>query len=240
MNNEIQVTTYFYKSRAKARRILGSLDKKTREEMASVYQKAFGDSPWFEKYRCPTCKSYQRNNSCSICGKINLPDAYPTKNLIQKDFPSMLASFNPGIFILVKDASQKVLGFSQGGFTTPQNLVKKKYDNNKTILDSIIRRCEISSTANIFYDNETCILPKYQKFGIGGRLSEARITAAVEMGAEYICGRTINLPWLALKQQQLSAAGFTFTSFTPNGDRYKVDDVNRQFYFAKKGARRGN
>lgn len=235
LGNVIACKTFLYQSRGEARRVYENVDLNSRLQMASVYKDAFGGPPWFERFVCPICGAYERSQGeCPNCGKEPMNEAYPTDYLVKDYFPQMVAKFTPGCFITATDQNGVLKGFSTGGYTTLESLVATKYDSNSQILRSIAERTKIRPGTGLFYDNETCIDPKYQKQKIGRKLSEERQRAAISLGADLICGRSINLPWINLKQRQLEELGYDFTFFRPDGDTYQVDDLYRYFYLARK------
>ena len=115
-------------------------------------------------------------------------------------------------------------------------LVAEKYSSQEPdrILNSITAYFSITPEVSVFYDNETCIRPALQAKGLGSELSQIRIDRAVSLGAVAICGRTINRPWLKVKERQLLALGFSFAALVPPGDTYQVDGNPRYFYLAQK------
>lgn len=230
---EINLITYRYRTEDEALRVFDGISIQKKEEMANVYQQAFGGYPWYERSICPNCQLFSKENICANCGTDNLPEAYPRDQLISSDFPYMLKSFTPGLLLLAYQDKQ-IVGFCTGGFVTLEKLVTQKYNSNQEILQSIVKKCAIPPSAQVFYDNETCLLPDLQNAGIGKQFSQSRISIAREYGSEYICGRTINLPWLQLKERQLNLAGYDFQAFSPNGETYSVEGVRRTFYLASK------
>lgn len=231
---DFTISAYRYNSQEEANILFEQLADQIKMDMAFVYQEAFGGPPWFEKFACSSCDAFLPVDTCPACGNASLPPAYPIEQLIGNDFIQMFNSFTPGVLLLVQDTNEKVIGFSTGGITTLDDLITHKYKDDTSIANDIKTRYPQSNNEVIFYDNETCILPDYQKYGIGRKLSEARILEALAMNATAICGRTINIPWLGLKEKQLQSVGYNFNAFNPNGDTYEVDGVKRMFYFAQK------
>lgn len=225
--------TYTYQSRQEATEVYSAIPNYDAITMASVYQKAFGEAPWYERYCCTTCGNFLKEpNICPQCASEVIQKAYPAGELVNEYFPKMLGEYAPGMLTLAKNGG-KIVGFTTGGMVALENLVGRKYKNNPLLLADITRRCDIDPTTVVFYDNETCINPAVQQMGLGRELSKQRIIVAKELGAEYICGRTINIPWLSLKERQLTEAGYDFTEFIPDGETYQIDSVLRRFYFAK-------
>ncbi len=228
---------YFYDDEEMADSTYASLPSQMKDQMAGVYQQAFAEKPWNEKYRCVTCGAMGSDDVCRTpeCANEGFDEAYPKQELIDDYFPNrMMKKFLPGILINAYDGNGNVIGFMSGGFTTPDLLVQEKYGGNEEILRSIVEMCAISPDRLIFYNNEVCTLPAVQKRGIGGLLSSELLRGAVSKGADVICGRSINEPWLRVKERQLIAAGFDFVRFTPRGDTFEMDGLKRQFYLAKK------
>lgn len=223
-----------YENQSQAAKVYESLDRETKQQMARVYQEAFGGYPWFEAFRCQNCGSFAADREkCKKCGQTDLGEAYPTADLVESYFPSMLADYTPGVLIVSRSPEGEVVGFSTGGGIKLGELVQKKYQGKTQILDSILRQTGLSPKELVAYENETCVLPSMQKGGIGRRLNRARISELRKSFAS-ICGRTINQPWLNLKTQQLAQAGFAVQSFVPDGDDYEVDGKKRFFFLAKE------
>ena len=80
-----------------------ALPQKVKMGMAQCY-KAFEEEPWFDP-------------------------PYDMDQLMNQDFPSMVASFVPGGLVIAKNRLGEVVGFASGGQTTAQELVRKKYSN---------------------------------------------------------------------------------------------------------------
>lgn len=225
---------FTYRSPSEATTMYREFSLQQKEEMTTVYQNAFGGEPWYERFACPSCGAFSSGNSCIQCTRTNLPEAYPKDDLIEQYFPDMLSSFTPGTLLLSYDENNAVNGFSTGGFTSLELLVDTKYEGNETILYSITQQQALTPETVIFYDNETCIDSTRQRGGIGRSFSQQRIKTAAELNASVICGRTINLSWLHLKEKQLSEAGYEVKATIPEGDSYSVNGVRRRFYVAKK------
>lgn len=229
----VEVATY--ETESQAIRMLRKLSPEIQFQMAEAYRAAFAGDPWEEKYICPSCGRYLKNSFCPKCQVSSSQEAYPINELLNDYFPEMLSAFVPGMLGIAIESSQ-VAGFTTGGFTVLENLIYNKYvsENPKRILNSISSSANISPNELVFYDNETCILPSLQGQGLGKVLSLARIKAALKMRAEIICGRTINVPWLGLKERQLTQARYNFTYLVPDGESYQVDGMPRYFYLAIK------
>ncbi len=231
-NFRVEKFTYWTPDEAES--IYKLLPDSDKYQMADVYKEAFGGSPWYERFKCVGCKEFTATDDiCSNCEKTIFEEAYPTQQLVQEYFPKMLSKFTPGVLLTAKTGAE-TLGFCTGGFTTPKELIVKKYRGNTQILRSILLRSGLNPNDPMFYDNETCIRSDKQKKGVGGKLSQVRVDIATELGAGVICGRTINLPWLSLKENQLREGGYDFLSFVPEGDRYEVNGVGRYFFIARK------
>lgn len=233
--NQGEFKKYTYNSADEAARVYKSLEPETKFNMAKVYQEAFGGYPWFEIWACVKCGDFAKENStCPKCGSTVFKAAYSTEELIEQDFPEMLISYVPGLLVLAKDESLGLLGFTTGGETKLGNLLDKKYHGNPVIKRSILDRTEISENATVFYENETCIKPQAQQGGLGSRLNLERVTFAAQRNEKFVCGRTVNRPWLGVKESQLSRFGYETKSFVPNGDDYIVDGLTRLFFIATK------
>lgn len=230
----INTKIYLYESPKDALITYASIPERLKTEMADVYREAFGGSPWFEKYKCGDCGNFAAGNECCPnCQSQNMGEAYPKKELTEKYFPQMLQEFTPGLLIIASNQSGKIVGFTTGGAITLSELIQKKYKGNPTILRSITDTTGIGQEDIVFYDNETCISPDAQQKGIGTTLSRERIALADQIGFP-ICGRTINRPWLQVKNRQLGQLGYQVQSFIPTGDNYQVEGNSRTFYLAKK------
>lgn len=226
--------TYTYQSPQEATNVYSAIPEYDTMTMATVYQKAFGEYPWYERYSCTTCGKFLKEPGiCLQCTSQVTQKAYPTEELIGGYFPKMLGEYVPGMLTLARNQG-KIIGFTTGGMITLESLVDRKYKENQFLLADITNRFKIDPTTVVFYDNETCIKPQVQQNGLGRELSKQRIYVAKELGAEYICGRTINMPWLKLKERQLTEEGYSFSSFIPNGETYQVGNILRRFYFAQR------
>ncbi len=224
-----------FEDKLKAQKAYEGIPLVQKQGMAKVYQDAFGGYPWYERYQCSRCGAYQKDpGNCPSCGDAVTREAYPRDELVKNYFPKMLADYTPGTLILSQAFDGRVVGFSSGGMIPLEALVQKKYAGSPKILASICARAGFDGGEQVFYDNETCIAPEVQNKGVGRRLSAERIKSALELDAGRICGRTINMPWLKLKEEQLKAAGYSFDAFVPEGESYSVDDVMRTFYMAVK------
>lgn len=226
--------TYSYESQKEALEAYASLTNEQRSGMAKVYQEAFGGYPWFEVYRCNKCDEFTKtNDSCEHCGNTSFSEAYPIDWLMNEYFPHMVAQYVPGVLVTLEDDG-RMIGFTAGGAITLGKLIEDKYKGKPEILASITANTGVSPEEIVFYENETCISVPLQKKGSGGKLNLARVAAASEMRFLLVCGRTINQPWIRLKERQLGEYGYDFVCFNPDGDAYEVDGVRRQFFIAKK------
>lgn len=227
--------TFIYTGKESAIQTWRGIPRPMKSAMAKVYQAAFGGEPWKEKWRCPNCGGYLQDKNCSKCNLKTRFKAYTLRELIKTDLPSMLVTFAPGMLALAR-VSDQIAGFTTGGLVGLKTLISKKYasEDPQLIFDSIATRFNLTASDQVFYDNETCVRPELQGQKIGNQLSQTRIEAAVSLNANLICGRTINMPWLKLKEKQLTQAGYTFAYQVPEGDTYQVDGKPRYFYIAKK------
>lgn len=231
---DFQIESFIYQDPESAKKMFELLLDTDKYQMATVYKEAFGGAPWFERFKCLNCEEFNSSNDiCPNCNKQDFDEAYPIQNLVNEYFPEMISEFTPGILLIVKTGEQ-MLGFTTAGFVTLRDLIEKKYKGNAQILKSILFQSGLNPNSVMFYDNETCVRPEVQSKGVGSKLSQLRINLAKELGAKIICGRSINLPWLTLKEKQLRKAGYDFLSFVPDGDVYEVDGVKRQFYIANQ------
>jgi hypothetical protein len=203
-----------------------------KEQMARVYQEAFGGKPWYENCSCPSCGTFEKSTTCSRCGAPDLPPAYPTGELVNEEFPQMLSSFAPGTLVLARNQQSEVIGFCAGGMTTPTDLVVKKYKGNRQIAESIMEQTGLSLTDPLYYENEMCVLPALQGNGVGSALNQARLEWILAQDIGVVLGRTINPNLLKMKERQFPEKGFSMRTFVPNGDSYQVDGLPRQCYFA--------
>lgn len=233
-NNTFRIEKFTYQTADEAIAVFDSFSDPQKKQMAEVYQNAFGGEPWLERFSCPGCGAYVVENRCAGCSKNDLPEAYPLDELVNTTFPKMLEAFTPGVLLASYEEDDTISGISTGGFTTVDALVDAKYNRSETILFSIKQEGAVSDMTNIFYDNETCIDPKRQKNGLGKKFSQERIQSSISLGADTVCGRTINQPWLALKERQLNENGYQVISFVPDGDTYAVNGIPRTFYIAKR------
>lgn len=213
-----------------------SLPQSLKADMAEIYRAAFGGAPWYEKYKCegtPEC-GFLQEPFCPVCKNDKaVSEAYPKDWLINTYFGEMLTDFIPGILGILKQ-DERAVGFTTGGFCRLNELVFKKYGTKaQKIRDSITSRLALEAESVVFYDNETCILPEKQGQGLGPKLSEYRIGQSLALGAELICGRTINHTWLATKGEQFKRRGLEFNFFVPDGDTYEVNGNPRYFYLAR-------
>lgn len=225
-----------YKNRVEAQEKYMELPKGLKDSMATNYREAFGGKPWYEKYKCQGTEEcgYLKEPFCPVCKNDNsITEAYPAEWLKETYFKEMLTEFIPGILGLIQ-LGEDVPGFTTGGFTFLDVLIQKKYSKNPDmILRSITQKFSIPPTSLVFYDNETCIRPAEQGFGLGPKLSEFRIDQAISLGADLVCGRTINFPWLSTKERQFKSKGFDFKYFVPTDDNYSVEGNPRYFYLAR-------
>lgn len=227
-------STYSYETSEQALEAYASFMPEKRSEMARVYQEAFGGYPWFEVFRCTKCDEFTKtNDACPHCGGTNFAEAYPVEWLMEEYFPHMLTAYTPGVLVTL-ESDGRMIGFTTGGAITLGQLIKDKYRGKPEILASIIERTGVAVDQTVFYENETCISASLQQKGSGGKLNLARVEAASEIGFPLICGRTINQPWIRLKEKQLSSFGYDFIAFNPDGDTYEVDGTKRQFFMATR------
>lgn len=233
--SQIVYESHRYTSDLVAKRILKAINTNDKLQMAQIYQEAFAGPPWFEVFQCSSCGNFAKEAiSCSYCGKNSFSEAYPIQTLINEYFPEMLASYAPGVLIFAKDEKQEIQGFTTGGAIKLSDLIAKKYKGNPAILRSIVAHTGVNPNETVFYENETCISPNKQKKGMGGDLNFQRIAEAANQGYKYICGRTVNLPWINLKKRQFDELGYDCVSFFPDGDDYNVDGQRRYFFMATK------
>lgn len=228
----MNIEVFRYNDGYEAERIYGGFSMAVKLTMADIYREAFGGYPWFERYLCALCGRFLKTTECDLCKQTTTQEAYPVKTLIEEDFPEMMSSFVPGMLGLVFD-DRKLIGYTTGGFIDLDELIEKKYKSN-TIYYSVIEQFGLNGQEDVFYDNETCIYPQIQQRGVGTKLSYTRIKVAIGMNADLICGRSINKPWLNIKESQFTAEGYNFSRFVPNGDTYEVDGNPRYFYLAQK------
>ncbi len=227
-------STYNYENAEQALDAYVSLSIEQRMEMAKVYQEAFGGYPWFEVYRCNKCDEFVKtSDTCAHCGSTSFSEAYPLDWLMNEYFPHMVAAYTPGILVTLEDEG-KIIGFTTGGAITLGQLIEDKYKGKPEILKSIVETTGVRPGEIVFYENETCLPASSQKKGYGGKLNLARVEAASETGFKLICGRSVNQPWINLKERQLSQLDYDFAAFTPVGDTYEVDGTKRQFFMAIK------
>ncbi len=225
---------YSYETPEEALESYTSLSDEQRLGMAKVYQEAFGGYPWFESFRCNKCDEFTKTDGvCAHCGGDSFSEAYPLDWLVSEYFPHMMTQYTPGVLVVLEEGTD-VIGFTTGGATTLGELIEDKYKGKPDILDSIISQTGVSPESVVFYENETCVTSSLQQKGSGRKLNLARVSAAHEMGFPLVCGRTINQPWINLKQKQFTQFGYDFLSFNPEGDTYEVDGVRRQFFMATK------
>lgn len=208
------------------------LPASVKEQMAKVYQEAFGGKPWYEKCSCGNCGTFEKSSTCSRCGAADLPPAYPTGELVSAEFPSMLSSFAPGALVLARNQKNEVIGFCAGGMTTIADLATKKYKGSARIADSIREQTGLMPTDRFFYENEMCVLPVLQGYGVGSALNKARLDWIQEQNIGVVLGRTINPNLLKMKARQFPERGFSMQVFVPEGDTYAVDGLQRQCYYA--------
>lgn len=225
-----------YETVAEAGEKYGKIPERMKDYMAEDYKEAFGGKPWFESYQCTGTNEcgYLAEPFCPICKNDNsIKEAYPTTWLKETYFREMLTEFIPGILGLIQ-LGDEVPGFTTGGFTFFDVLIQNKYKRNtEVIFDSITKRFNIPASSLVFYDNETCINPVKQRSGLGPKLSQFRIDLSINLGADLVCGRTINFPWLETKERQFKNKGFNFEYFVPEGDNYSVEGNPRYFYLAR-------
>lgn len=230
-------STYSYENAGQALEAYQTLSDEQKLAMAGVYQEAFGGSPWYEVFKCNSCEEFARtNDACSHCGGNSFSEAYPIGWLVSDYFPHMVSQYTPGVLVTL-ESDGKMIGFTTGGAITLGQLIEDKYKGKPEILASIIERTGVSPDEVVFYENETCIIASLQQRGSGGKLNLARVGAASKMEFPLVCGRTINQPWINLKERQLAGYGYDFVSFNPDGDLYEVDGVRRQFFMAARNRR---
>lgn len=234
-NLRTNLLTYQFDTKDEAAAIWSVISQIEKQQMATVYKKAFGGDPWYEVGVCQECGKFTSSISiCQSCSSNSISEAYPTENLIDIYFPEqMLQVYVPGMLSIAKSNSE-VVGFTTGGLIELQRLIDKKYVGDLTILNSILDQTQLTPGSLVFYDNETCVNMDYQGKGIGKELGTQRMNTSIQMGAELICGRTVNQPWLGLKRRELTSSGFNFTSFVPEGDTYEINGLDRYFYLAYK------
>lgn len=227
-------STYTYENGDQALEAYAALTDEQRLAMAKVYQEAFGGYPWFEVFKCNQCDEFTKtNDSCSHCGGASFSEAYPLEWLVNEYFPHMMGAYTPGVLVILEDGG-RMIGFTTGGAIGLGQLIQDKYKGKPEILASIIGQTGVSPEAVVFYENETCISATSQQKGSGGKLNLARIEAASEIGFPLICGRSVNQPWISLKERQLTGLGYDFMAFGPDGDTYEVDGMRRQFFMARR------
>lgn len=220
---------------AEAVGVFKGLDDQTKLAMAQVYREAFGGYPWYEIFACKGCGEFSKETvPCKNCQSTEFGEAYPTEWLIGEYFPHMVERYVPGALILARDDKGAVNGFTCGGAIRLGDLVADKFKGNREILDSIIANTGVDPEAIVFYENETCVSATNQQKGVGGKLNFGRVKAASEMGFGYVCGRTINRPWLEVKKRNFEQLGYDCTAFYPDGDTYEVDGQRRFFFLATK------
>lgn len=224
-----------YSSAAEAIGVFEALDEQAKLEMAEVYREAFGGPPWYEIFACKNCGNFTKEAIvCGNCQATEFGEAYPIEWLIKEYFPHMVARYAPGVLILARDERGAVNGFSCGGAIRLGDLVAEKFKDNPIILNSVAANTGVGIEEVVFYENETCISFKNQQKGIGGRLNFERVKTAAEMGFKYVCGRTINLPWLEVKKKNFEQLGYNCAAFYPEGDTYEVGGQRRYFFMATK------
>ncbi len=235
MNSETDISNFTWQTWRQALAVYSSFSNQDKDDMADTYQEAFGNYPWYERYKCPKCGDFLKDAFCPKCKVVSKKEAYPKSELISKDFPEMLTTYVPGMISLARQ-NLEVVSFTTGGFARLDNLISKKYkqQNPVKIKKSIADFFDVNLRTEAFYDNETCVKVNLQRSGIGTELSQTRIDQAIALGAVAICGRSINKKWLDVKEFQFLAAGFSFARLVPNGDKYQVDGKPRYFYLAQK------
>lgn len=227
--------SYEYSDQNGAFETISLLRLQVKEQMARVYKEAFEGYPWYEVYQCRDCENYSpQNDVCRYCEGSNFSEAYPIEWLVKDYIPEMLASFTPGVLIISENSDDVVEGFSTGGGITVADLINKKYAKNQAVLNSILQNTALTPETVVFYENETCVSPDSQQKGLGGELNKQRLQGANAQEFDYICGRTINLPWLKLKERQMNELGFDFVSFVPAGDTYEINGQKRFFFIGSK------
>lgn len=231
-----EILAISYKNPKEAKEAYSNLPQDLKVGMAEIYRTAFGGDPWYEKYKCdgtPAC-GFLQEAFCPTCqSDKEVSEAYPKDWLVNTYFEEMLTDFTPGVLGIIK-TDGKAVGLTTGGFSALGDLILKKYrSDGAMILNQIMKDLSLPYNAYVFYDNETCILPQRQKQGFGAKLSEYRMGAALGLGAELICGRTINEPWLATKGEQFLRRGLEFNFLEPDADGYEVNGNRRYFYLAR-------
>jgi len=134
--------------------------------IAKVYRQAFGYEPWEEGYKCPVCNrtfdlSYT-GSTCPWCintGKSVLLVEYWPINQVVSDFYGEMRK--TGAICLVAYEDSSLVGFAWGY----QVVVDQKLAQH---LEAPSLERSVSGCA--FYLDETAVLPKYQKRGIGTEL----------------------------------------------------------------------
>lgn len=140
-------------------------------EIADVYWRTFGHSPWFEGYICPVCKSTFELNEvdpmvicpkCAESEKLVLLVEYWPKSKIITDFYNENTK-DDAVCLIAKDRGS-VVGFAWG---YPLKITKET--SQKLEAPGLEKRITIS---DVFYLDECAVLPEYQKHGIGKLLVE--------------------------------------------------------------------
>ncbi len=236
--SDVIVEPYLFRFPDEAMRFLQTARPGLLNGLADVYKEAFAGDPWYERFTCPACDCFSKESCCPTCGKSDLPQAYPEKQLIEEYFPSMLTSFSPSVLTVgYKDG--KVVGFCTGGITDLLSLIERKYKGSteikSQILDDICERTGLPPWQTVFYENEACILPSEQRRGIGTQLSTVRMATIIShVDPDLIfCGRSINPKWLQKKEVVFSNAQtlpYRYFQFAPRGDTFAVGELKRMFY----------
>lgn len=232
----VQQTSYEvveYNSPSGALLKYGSLPISTRLQMAKVYRQAFQGKPWFEKFECDI-DGPQQNSCCTDCGKKDLAASYQTPKLVEETFPKMLSDFSPGALVIAKNQENGIIGFCCGGMTTLNDLIRLKYNGNKTIQQSIMANTRLSLDLPFFYQDEMCVLPEFQGLGIGSAMDQVRLDWIDNRRIDLVYGRSINPNLLGMKMRHMPKRGFEVKIFRPEGDTYVVENNPRRGYFAQR------
>ncbi len=133
----------------------------TVEEIALVYQQAFGGEPWNEGYICPVCeKVFPRTPSIKICPACNVlvAEYWPISKIIQDFYYEMMKS---GSVCVIVQFCEKVVGFAWGYRISASPDLDKHLDapNLHQLLDG-----------DFLYLDECALVPAYQGKGIGKML----------------------------------------------------------------------
>lgn len=135
--------------------------------IVSVYQKAFGSSPWDEGYRCPICNLVLPLSStdrfCPRCLKsdksVLLVEYWPANRIISDFYQEM--SRPDSLCLIVGQPEEKIIGFAWGYQIT----IDEQTDEHLEApgLHDLI-------SGPFFYLDEVAMLPKEQGRGVGKNL----------------------------------------------------------------------